>query len=70
MRLRATICLAVLVLIPDALALDMDGDGLDDEFEMSCAQRLKPVVYRTRREFKPATPGLRVTRLALNPARA
>ncbi|KAK3259584.1 hypothetical protein CYMTET_31429 [Cymbomonas tetramitiformis] len=36
--------------------VDMDGDGLDDDFEMTCAQRFKPVVYLAQKEeFGPIT---------------
>ena len=39
-----------------ASAADDDGDGLDDDFEMRCAQRFKPVVYLAREEaFGPTT---------------
>jgi len=39
-----------------ALGNDADGDGLDDAFEMTCAQKFKPVVYLAQGEdFGPTT---------------
>lgn len=35
---------------------DLDGDGLDDGFELACAQKFKPVVYLAEREeYGPTT---------------
>lgn len=34
----------------DKRIVDNDGDGLDDDFEMACAQKFKPVMYLHSRE--------------------